>query len=77
MQSEMVQSTIGRSREKPHVRLRQFLRIVASFRNVVGDIHDLFIQSNETNLGKDSIAANRRRETARKNWWLDGGGLGG
>jgi hypothetical protein len=74
----MVQSTIGRNREKLHVRLRRFLERVASFRNMVGDIHDMFFQTEETNLSKESVReAIRRREIARKYWWLDGGGLGG
>jgi len=83
MQSELAQSAIDRNLEKPQVRLRRLLEMLASLLNVrvswdVEGMHDQFFRVNETDLSKESVrAAIRRREIARKYWWLDDGYFGG
>ncbi len=83
MQSELAPSAIDRNLGKPQVWLRRLLETLASLLNVrvswdVESIHDQLFRANETDLSKESVrAAIRRREIARKYWWLEGGGLGG
>ncbi len=83
MQSELASSAIDRNLGKPQVWLQRLLKTLASLLNIrvswdVESIHDQLFRANETDLSKESVrAAIRRREIARKYWWLEGGGLGG
>ncbi len=83
MQYELVRPLIDRIGDKPRVFIQRLLETLAALLNVrvswdVESFHDQLFRANETDLSKESVrAAIRRREFARKYWWLDGGYFGG